>query len=67
LHRDIDFVKALIRGLYGSAGPGCFYVKEASDNGVTIKNRSQIIWPYERIVFVEEGWPGPDSFIYLKK
>ncbi len=33
------------------------------DNGLTIKSRSAVTKPYERIVFIEEGWPTPDSFI----
>ena len=36
---------------------------QAPSNGVTIRNRSQIIRPHQRIVFAEEGWPSPDSFI----
>jgi prepilin-type processing-associated H-X9-DG protein len=36
---------------------------QAPSNGVTIRARVQIQRPYERIVFVEEGWPSPDSFI----
>ncbi len=37
--------------------------KGHGDQGVVAKTRVQIRKPHERIVFMEEGWPSPDSFI----
>lgn len=36
---------------------------DSGDNGVTIKQRAQMVRPNERVVFIEEGWPSPDAFI----
>ncbi|MBN2271572.1 MAG: type II secretion system protein [Sedimentisphaerales bacterium] len=37
--------------------------KGHGDQGVVAKTRVQIRKPHERIVFIEEGWASPDSFI----
>jgi prepilin-type N-terminal cleavage/methylation domain-containing protein/prepilin-type processing-associated H-X9-DG protein len=37
--------------------------KGNGDSGPIVKNRLAIRKPGERLVFIEEGWPSPDSFI----